>query len=124
MAPVNFTILGEAASKANGRRIVRIGATAAPRVIKSAKARAFANAVKRQAPLLSPLLDGPLVVTAHLHYRTQRSDLDEAVLLDALQGRVYINDRQVREKHIYHGIDRENPRCEVEIRRLKLENKI
>jgi hypothetical protein len=25
------------------------------------------------------------------------------------------NDRQVREKHVYHGIDRKNPRAEIEI---------
>jgi len=32
-----------------------------------------------------------------------------------VQAGVYRNDRQVREKHVFHGIDRANPRTEVEI---------
>ena len=30
-----------------------------------------------------------------------------------IQAGVYRNDRQVREKHVYHGIDRLQPRVEV-----------
>jgi hypothetical protein len=33
--------------------------------------------------------------------------------LDLLQGVVYTNDRQVKEKHIYWDLDRENPRAEI-----------
>ena len=68
-------------------------------------------------------------VTLRLYYATERPDLDESLLLDVLQDRyhgkgearvlvqsgVYRNDRQVREKHIFHCIDRTNPRCEVEV---------
>jgi len=32
-----------------------------------------------------------------------------------VQSGVYRNDRQVREKHVFHGIDRVNPRAEVEV---------
>jgi Holliday junction resolvase RusA-like endonuclease len=30
-----------------------------------------------------------------------------------IQKGVYVNDRLVREKHVYHGIDKKNPRVEV-----------
>jgi len=32
---------------------------------------------------------------------------------ELVQKGVYLNDRQVREKHVYHGIDRTNPRTEI-----------
>jgi hypothetical protein len=31
----------------------------------------------------------------------------------SLQGRVYRNDRAVREMHLYHHLDRDNPRAEI-----------
>lgn len=30
-----------------------------------------------------------------------------------------MNDRQVREKHVYHGIDRANPRAEIRVAPLQ-----
>ena len=32
-----------------------------------------------------------------------------------LQAGVYVNDRQVREKHVFHGIDKLMPRVEVRV---------
>jgi hypothetical protein len=32
-----------------------------------------------------------------------------------MQGFIYKNDRQVKEKHIYWALDRENPRSDIEI---------
>jgi Holliday junction resolvase RusA-like endonuclease len=76
---------------------------------------------------------GPVSVTLHIFYASERPDLDESVVLDVLQDRyktveqdgekvrvlvqrgVYVNDRQVREKHVFHGIDRANPRTVVQI---------
>ena len=52
-------------------------------------------------------------MTAHLYYASRRPDLDPSLILDALQGRVYRNDRAVREMHLYHRLDRENPRAEI-----------
>jgi Holliday junction resolvase RusA-like endonuclease len=48
-----------------------------------------------------------------IHYASRRPDLDESVILDAMQGIVYKNDRQVKEKQIYWGLDPQNPRCEI-----------
>ncbi|MBC8722110.1 RusA family crossover junction endodeoxyribonuclease [Paraburkholderia sp. 31.1] len=136
---IAFTILGEPASKANSRSIVsrryrddagRIRSR--PMSIRSEKALAFERYALRQIPPLCRVqLTGPVRVTLRIFYASERPDLDESVILDVLQNRythvkvsgvrvrelaqagVYMNDRQVREKHVYHGIDRTNPRTEV-----------
>lgn len=106
-------IVGEPASKANSRQIVKIGGKL--RVIKSAKARRYVSDVARQVePLLEDKqLRAPIRMTAHVFYASERPDLDPSLILDALQGRVYANDRAVREMHLFHHIDRENPRAEL-----------
>lgn len=111
-------ILGEPASKANSRRIVRFGSHV--RVIKSEKALAFVEAVARQIrelPAQDQLLE-PIRMTAHIYYASRRPDLDPSLILDALQGRVYRNDRAVREMHLYHHIDRDNPRSEITLEEM------
>lgn len=106
-------IFGEPVSKANSRRVVRIAGMV--RVIKSAKALAYVEAVARQVPKLpeDQQLKAPIRMTAHIHYASNRPDLDPSLLLDALQGRIYRNDRAVREMHLYHHLDRKHPRAEV-----------
>ena len=112
------TILGEPASKANSRRIVRFGSKL--RVIKSAKGLEYVEAVVRQVPELPPqqqLLE-PIRLTAHIYYASRRPDLDPSLILDALQGRIYRNDRAVREMHLFHHLDRENPRAELTLEEI------
>ena len=106
-------ILGEPASKANSRRMVTIAGRA--RLIKSKKAVDYVAAFKKQCPQLDELLEGDVRVTMTIYYRTRRPDLDESVILDCLEGYAYKNDRQVKEKHIYHGLDKENPRAEITV---------
>lgn len=114
-------IYGEAASKAN-KRIMRQQVSKSGRQylqpVKSAKAQGYLADVVRQVILVTPLLQGRLRFTATIYYATERPDLDESVLLDALAGRVYKNDRQVRERHIFHAIDKANPRAEVLIEEI------
>ncbi len=109
-----LVVKGEPASKANSRRLVTIGGK--PRSIKSAKALSYADAFNLQVQPVEPLLEGELAVTMHIHYASQRPDLDESLILDLLQGKLYANDRQVRERHVYHFIDKLNPRTEIWIR--------
>lgn len=113
---VRVVILGEPASKANSRQIVMIGGS--PRVIKSAKARKYVRDAELQVRPIKPLLTGPLRATIRIWYASERPDLDESVILDVLQGRIYANDRQIRERHTFHGIDRANPRAEIIIEPL------
>ena len=58
-------------------------------------------------------LRAPIAMTAHIYYASERPDLDPSLILDALQSRVYANDRAVREMHLHHHIDRERPRAEI-----------
>lgn len=128
---IRLVVLGEPASKANSRQIVTIGQRAA--VIKSAKARSYERDALRQIPPAARVrIEGPVRVTLRIWYASERPDLDESVVLDVLQDRysgkgerrqlvqrgVYRNDRQVREKHVYHAIDRAQPRAEILIEPL------
>lgn len=130
---ISFTILGEPASKANSRKLATVGPKDSRRTIfiKSEKARSYEKAALLQIPAhAKQMLEGPVAVTIRIYYASQRPDLDESVILDVLQAKyakgsdlvlrkgVYINDRQVREKHVYHAIDRANPRAEIEVRPL------
>lgn len=127
---IAFTILGEPASKANSRQLVTFGhgEESRPAIIKSKKAREYEKAAQKQIPESARvMLEGPVRVTLRIFYASERPDLDESVVLDVLQARyakgsrelmvagVYRNDRQVREKHVFHAIDRGNPRCEIEV---------
>ena len=130
---ISFTIYGEPASKANSRKIVTIGGR--PSSVKSEKALAYERDALRQIPPAArQQLQGPVAVTMRIFYASERPDLDESLILDILQDRykttkvgeinrrdlvqrgVYCNDRQVREKHIFHAIDRLRPRTELEVR--------
>lgn len=128
MSAISFVILGEPASKANSRKIVSFGGR--PASIKSDKARNFEKSAVLQIPNEAKrMLTGRLRATIRIFYASERPDLDESVVLDVMQAKfsgagkdrvcvrkgVYLNDRQVREKHVFHGVDRNNPRVEIEI---------
>ena len=113
--PLEFTIHGEPASKANSRKIVHHPVTKRRLVIKSKKARNYLKDFEKQCPVCNPLLEGELAVTMTNYYASRRPDLDESLILDAMQGKIYGNDRQVREKHVFHGLDKENPRTDIAV---------
>ena len=108
------TILGEPASKSNQRRIVRMGGK--PRLIKSKKALAYARQFHLQAPRIDePILDDVLM-WCRVHYASRRPDLDESLIMDALQAaKIIKNDRQIRAKVVLWALDRENPRSEIKL---------
>jgi hypothetical protein len=113
---VQVVVLGEPASKANSRKVVLIrGST---RVIKSDKARAYAAAFLMQCRPLKTLLEGDLSISIKIYYASRRPDLDESLILDLLQGVVYTNDRQVKVKHIFWGLDKDCPRAEIEVKKI------
>ena len=110
-------IFGEAASKANSRRVVKFGSMS--RLIKSQKALNYSDVFKQQCRPLAKLMTGDLRVTLHVYYASRRPDLDESLILDLMQGLIYENDRQVKERHAYWGLDPENPRAEILIERIE-----
>ena len=112
----SFTVHGEPASKANSRQLVTIRGK--PAFIKSKKARNYEKTFAPQCPQINPPVEFDVRVTLTIFYATRRPDLDEAVILDCMQGKIYKNDRQVKEKHVFWGLDRENPRSEVTVEKL------
>ena len=114
MTSLRFEIKGEPASKANSRQLVTIKGR--PAFIKSKKAREYVKTFSRQCPNLEEdMLEGELWVDMTIFYASRRPDLDESVILDCMQGYIYKNDRQVKEKWIRWGLDKENPRSEIYI---------
>src|SRR3990172_11668898 len=113
------TILGEPASKANSRKLVTVHGR--PLFIKSEKARGYESDFLAQArPLADGPIEGKLAFTGHFFYRTERPDLDASLVFDCLQkAGVIRNDRQIRAQHIYHGIDKDNPRAEIRLESLE-----
>jgi|TARA_B100000073_G_scaffold81453_1_gene61998 Holliday junction resolvase RusA-like endonuclease len=112
----SFIIFGEPASKANSRKIVLFGKR--PALIKSEKARAYLKAFDSQCEPLEELFEGDVGVDITIYYASRRPDLDESVILDAMEKKIYKNDRQVKKKIITHGLDKENPRSVIRIFQL------
>lgn len=61
--------------------------------------------------------EGLIGIRIHLYRPYQRGDLDNhiKVVLDALQGHLYVNDSQIREINAIMYEDKFNPRVEVEV---------
>jgi Holliday junction resolvase RusA-like endonuclease len=114
---VQLIVYGEPASKANSRMLVHLNGK--PAFIKSAKARCYERDFKLQCKKIDPLMSGDVRVDIIIYYATRRPDLDESVILDSMQGFIYENDRQVKEKHIFHRLDRANPRAEIIVTTLE-----
>ncbi len=85
------------------------------RVIKTEQARTFSEEVALRGRLVTPI-KGAVRLDIWLYRPARRGDIDNysKALLDALQGVVYANDKQVVEMHIYLDHDPKNPRTEVQ----------
>ena len=112
-----FQILGEPASKANSRKIVLIKGK--PASIKSDKARKYMRDFLCQCKPLEVMFEEDVKVEMLIYYSTRRPDLDESLILDLMQGLIYKNDRQVKSKAIYHGLDKSNPRTIIRVSALE-----
>jgi hypothetical protein len=112
-----FYVLGQPQSKANSRRMVNSPGKPM-RSIKSKAALKFLQDCSQQIPMLPKLLDqqGHEVACRFvLHYPSLRADLDPSIVLDAMQGRIYANDRCVTTIVASRGYDKVQPRAEVEV---------
>ena len=109
-----FVVFGEPASKANSRKLVTLGGR--PAFIKSQKARDYVTEFQRQCrEQVREMTDKDVRVELMIHYASRRPDLDESVILDAMQGIVYANDRQVKQRFAYWGLDKEVPRAVIRV---------
>ena len=68
--------------------------------------------------MLDPLMEGDLRVTIKIWYASRRPDLDASLIFDLMQDCIYLNDRQVREQHLYWALDKDNPRSEITIEKM------
>ena len=109
---IEFTIYGEPASKANSRRWT------GKFFIKSEKALRYGKSFVEQCPQLDPLMDGDLRVTIKIWYASRRPDLDASLIFDLMQGKIYENDRAVKEQHLYWALDKENPRADIIVEKM------
>lgn len=62
-------------------------------------------------------LTGDVSLRATVYFKDRKRDLDNCLkpLLDALQGIVYVNDRQVVHLDFTKALDKGNPRIEMEV---------
>ncbi len=109
---VSFTVFGEPASKANSRRWT------GKYFIKSEKALNYAKEFEKQCPVLDPLMDGDLRIIINIYYASRRPDLDASLIFDLMQERIYLNDRQLKEQHLYWGLDKDCPRAEITVEKI------
>ena len=144
---IAFTVLGQPVSLKNSFRVVTICKRGA--MTKSDDAKKYERNFRLQIPSAArQMLEGPVRVTMHLFYAWNGPDLDGALILDLMQAEykrikgklrrlengdyaedpgerilvakgIYNNDRQVREVHLYHAIDKLNPRAEIEVEPLE-----
>lgn len=125
------TITGACQSKANSRRLVLNKKTKRPMFIKSKPAEQFRESMlwqlkqirKKMGTQISTswydLFDCDLSIICRVYYPSERNDLDCSLVFDCLQeGGIIKNDRQLKEQHLFRFTDKQNPRVEVELRRI------
>ena len=104
-------------TKANSRMIVT-SRKGPPMSIKSKVARDWVQHVRIVA-LAAMNFRPPMQELVSLHVSIyapdNRADNDTSLLQDALQGVVYVNDRQVVSLHVTKLVEREHPRVEVSV---------
>ena len=83
------------------------------RVIKSQKAIDYTKAFDVQCSTADTLYEEDLAVAIKIFYKSKRPDLDESLILDLLQDKVYKNDRSIKFKYVEWGLDRQYPRILV-----------
>jgi hypothetical protein len=111
---VDITILGEPGTKSNSRRIVRVGKFT--RLIKSKKALAYQDVFEEQCPTLPVLLTGDIAIHIDVWYASRRPDLAAMELIkDLLEGKVYLNDRQVKYECSRWHLRRGEPSARIRI---------
>lgn len=85
-----------------------------PGVYKTQEAKDYEEEVALRLRLLKPT-DQPVSLTVDCYFGRSNNDIDSRlkVLLDVLQGIVYINDRQIVELIVRKHVDKLSPRVSV-----------
>ena len=109
------TIDGEPTNKSNSRRIVMLKG----KKPMSVKAMAYVDNFMSQVKPPDAAIEGDVRLRVKIWYGSRRQDLDVSLIMDLLEkSAVILNDRQVKEIHAYHALDKENPRSTIRIESL------
>lgn len=111
-----FEIESELTGKANSRQLVPVRGRYIP--VLSKKARRFEKEARAQlaAQWHDDPIEDDLVIEVHVYYKNWQNDLDATLLFDVLERfGVVKNDRQFKEQHLYHYLDKERPRMLVKM---------
>lgn len=120
---IKFTHYGKPISKDNEKIRNKQG-----RIFKSKRFRQFEQSVRYDAQIAmqgNPPIEGDVRATLVFYFPDKRrTDLFNAPksVCDALNGVVYIDDKQITEGHLYVRYDKDNPRTEIQIERIESEN--
>lgn len=116
---IKFTIYGQLWSMKNAKIPTRSGIW-----IKNPKALAFEKSFIRQVTgNLKQNLSGKLLIVGAIWYPSMRQDVDGELICDCCQkAGIVSNDRDFWHKYFYRaGIDKNNPRIDIEICAIKNE---
>tara|TARA_R110002020_G_scaffold185640_2_gene383353 strand:- start:562 stop:1044 length:483 start_codon:yes stop_codon:yes gene_type:complete len=113
----DFWIDGQCPSAKNQRQLV--GRPGSRRLIKSAKALAYSKSFAEQCAPIDELITGDVALWVDSYYSSRRPDLACVDFIqDLLQGKIYLNDRQVKASGSTWNLDKENPRVRIRIRSI------
>jgi Holliday junction resolvase RusA-like endonuclease len=130
MKPITFMIEGQCYSLKNSRQLITLKSPHAAAIgitcehcgrqnhvihVPNSEAKKFERAFEKQVPSEArQMILTPVRVDIEIFYPSNRSDLDEAIVLDCMQRSGIIrNDRQIVAKWIRKRIDPVNPRVVV-----------
>lgn len=119
LEPIRFWIDGAPYSKANSRRLLTVrgpGGKRRTKSIKSENALAFVDSFRLQCPRLSPMFEADVHVDLDIYYPDRRRDMDESLVLDAMQGLIYSNDRLVKSRRCRWNLSKTSPGIDVHVR--------
>lgn len=116
---VSLTIPGQLPSLKNRRRIFRNRRTGSAVIVKSAEAMSYEQNFLSHVPQDKRIrYEGPVSVKVRVWYQSRRSDLSTELLFDLLEkSGIILNDRQVHHVESFKGLDRENPRVHLTVRK-------
>jgi len=119
-----FTIPGQPGRKSNSRQIVINQKTGKPMVIKSKSSIAYAEYFLINVPAEARQnwgsLEDHLAIRLVIYYASMRPDVSDELIKDLLEkSGVVKNDRYIRAGLVFGLIDKEKPRTELRIYRVR-----
>jgi Holliday junction resolvase RusA-like endonuclease len=115
----SLTVPGQLPSLKNRRRLVRNRKTGHALIIKSADCMKYEDLFLSHIPQSARMgYDGPVSLKARIYYQSRRSDLSVELLYDLVaKANIILNDRQIVHCECWKGLDRDNPRVHLTVKK-------